>query len=71
LQPLWNPGKTGLSYKIFMKRAETTTSTGRTDLHPNEDNDCKDEAAPWGRSNHLMGTKLLPSRDDNGSFSSP
>jgi hypothetical protein len=23
-----------------------------------------DETVPWGRSNHLMGTKLLPSSDD-------
>jgi hypothetical protein len=23
-----------------------------------------DEAAPWSRSSHLMGTILLPSRDD-------
>jgi hypothetical protein len=23
-----------------------------------------DEAAPWSRNNHLMGTRLLPSSDD-------
>jgi hypothetical protein len=25
---------------------------------------CNDEAAPWSRSNHLMGTRLPPSSDD-------
>jgi hypothetical protein len=24
-----------------------------------------DEAAPWSRSNYLMGTRLLPSSDDS------
>jgi hypothetical protein len=24
-----------------------------------------EEAAPWSRSNHLMGTRLLPSSDDS------
>jgi hypothetical protein len=27
-----------------------------------------DEAAPWSRSNHLMGTRLLPSSDDRGNI---
>jgi hypothetical protein len=26
---------------------------------------CDDEAAPWSRSNHLMGTRLLSSSDDS------
>jgi hypothetical protein len=30
----------------------------RTDTH-------NDEAATWSRSNHLMGTRLLPSSDDS------
>jgi hypothetical protein len=28
-----------------------------------------DEVAPWSRSNHLMGTRLLPSGDDSDNFS--
>jgi hypothetical protein len=28
----------------------------------------KDEAAPWSRINHLMGTRLLPSSDDSGNI---
>jgi hypothetical protein len=28
-----------------------------------------DETAPWSRSNHLMGTRLLPSSDDRDTFS--
>jgi hypothetical protein len=29
-----------------------------------------DEAAPWSRSNHILGTRLFPSSDDsNMSFS--
>jgi hypothetical protein len=28
-----------------------------------------DEAAPWSRSNYLMGTRLLPSSDDSDNIS--
>jgi hypothetical protein len=27
-----------------------------------------DDAAPWSRSNHLMGTRLLPLSDDSNNF---
>jgi hypothetical protein len=36
---------------------------------PNEDITYNDEAAPWGRRNHLMGTSSLPPSDDSNNFS--
>jgi hypothetical protein len=43
--------------------------TCRTDTPPNEDYYYNEEAAPWSRYNHVLGTRFLPSSDDSDNFS--
>jgi hypothetical protein len=66
LQSCWIPGRTGLVDNMFMTR---TVGSCRTDPHPSKWGWLPhDEASPWSRSNHVLGTRLLPSSDDSTSL---
>jgi hypothetical protein len=54
---------------IFMQGIETTTKeqqnlTGQTPLQM-KTTTYNDKAAPWSRSNHALGARVLPSSDDS------
>jgi hypothetical protein len=65
LQPPWNEGRSRMIDNIFKTRDQNypqgTAKPCRTDHPLNKDNN--DEGAPWSRSNHLLGARLLPSSD--------